>query len=61
MGAERRKSLAPPGFEPRTIQLVANCYADCDIQAHPLNNNNNNISLVKLLTTTTTITTTIFI
>ena len=29
-----RKILPPPGFDPRTVQPIANCYTDCDILAH---------------------------
>jgi hypothetical protein len=29
-----RKISAPPGFDPRTIQSVANLYTDCAIPAH---------------------------
>ena len=32
MGAE---NLAPPGFDPRTIQPVASRYTDCAVTAHP--------------------------
>ena len=31
-GAE---NLAPPGFDPRTVQPVASRYTDCVIRAHP--------------------------
>ena len=53
------KNLLPlPGFEPRTVKPVANCYTECAIQGHHHHlhhhhNNNNNISLMKLLTKTT--------
>ena len=28
--------LAPPGFDPRTIQPLASCYTDCAIPAAPI-------------------------
>ena len=37
-----RKISPPPGFDPRTVQPVANHYTDCAIPARNNNNNNNN-------------------
>jgi hypothetical protein len=31
-----RKILPPPGFDPRTVQLVASRYTDYAIPAHPI-------------------------
>ena len=49
---ECEKSRPSPGFDPRTVQLVASRYTDCAIPAHKNKNKNKNRTRTTTRTTT---------